>query len=115
MTDLNERELRRRFAEIRASDSASTPSFDATIGRQRSRPAGARSARRVYPMFAVAATVVFAFGLCLKGGSSQPSTASPPSVAEWQPASDVLLGTARPALFGPMPPLGSSVLDSFLR
>jgi hypothetical protein len=111
VTHFADRELRERFAAMRAADRASARGVLATIDRappkRRVRPAS-----RALILVAWTSVLVLAVGLWRRDGRP---LAPAVVVSEWQPATDVLLRSARSPMLGPMPPLGASVLDQYLR
>lgn len=105
MTGLDDRDLRERFAELRAADRVGARSVADTLAR----PAGrVRRASRAAVIVSTAAVLVAVVWI----GRDRHPDAIP--ISQWQPASDVLLRAARPPILGPMPPLGASVLDAYL-
>ena len=113
MTMMDEPELHRRFARLRAADEEGTPQFWQTFERaRRSRPS--HVTLRLRPlMFGAATVIVLAVGWStwVRWWSPSPVT---PSIATWRAPTDVLLRTSASALVGVMPVLDSSILDKIV-
>ncbi len=111
---IDESELRRHFAQLRAADRERTPGFAQTYARARAR----RSSRAALPMRrlvigAAAAGVVIAAAWLARPRSFSSSTATP-TIATWRAPTDILLRTPGSELLGAMPALGASVLDTMI-
>ncbi len=111
MTEIEDVELRRRFASLRAAEHARVPGFAETIARAKRRRSGARPSRVV--VLATATASMAALVLCF--GHERRAVVPIESISTWRPATDALLPVPSSVLFGPMPPLGASVVDSLLR
>jgi hypothetical protein len=112
VTEFGDRGLREQFAAMRAADRARALRISETLNRPRSRNRVHRASRAV-ALVAGAAALVLTIGLLRRDGG-RPIT-PPIAVSKWRPATDVLLQSARSPMLGPMPPLGASVLNQYLR
>jgi hypothetical protein len=110
VTRRTDEEIERRFAEVRLNDAAGAPAFRDTLGRRgeikRSRP------RASTWLVAIALLALVSFGAFRfwTGRGEMPQ-----DITQWRASSDVLLAMGGSPLNRPMPPLGTSVLDSVLR
>jgi hypothetical protein len=109
VTGFDDRDLREQFAGMRAADRVRARGISETLHRPRAKNR-VRRASRAMALVAGTAALVLTIGLLRRDG--QPA---PVPVSEWRPATDVLLRSARSPMLGPMPPLGASVLDQYLR
>ena len=105
----DDRDLREQFAEMRAGDRAQARGISETLNRSRPKNR-ARRASRAVALVAGTGALVLTIGLLRRDGRPAPIP-----VSAWRPATDVLLRSARSPMLGPMPPLGASVLDQYLR
>jgi len=112
MTEIEDRDLEARFAELRSHDASQTPPFGSTLRRA---PGGVLALPWKWGALAAAAVVLVVGGLTLGRPGAPPRTALPPStLAIWRAPSEVLLEYPGRALFGPPMPIGASVIDRFI-
>jgi hypothetical protein len=114
-----ERELRARFAALRAEDAARIPGFDQVLRRARRR----KSLRpgRLLPAAGLAAALVAVVGVTLLRRSPEPLAHAPhvpapapagvtspasPALADWRAPTDFLLDTPGRALLDTVPRIG---------
>ena len=110
---MDESELRRRFAQLRAADREHAPRFAQIYGRARARR-NWRATLRLRPLvIGVAAAVAIAAVWLTQARSFSPSAVTP-TIATWRAPTDVLLRTPGSELLGGMPALGASVLDKMI-
>ena len=111
MTMIDESELRRRFARLRAADLDDTPSFAdiAALGRRHGSHGTLRVRRLVIGAMGIAAVAVI--WLAHARSHSSPTA---PSIGTWRAPTDVLLSTPGSVPFRPVPALGASVVDAML-
>jgi hypothetical protein len=104
------RDLRTLFRDMRDADVARAPAFARTLAPLASTP------RRVRPSIGVlaAAMTVALVVLMVHTVSVDSPRATVPSIAEWRPASDVLLQYGRPAGYDQLQRLGTSSLDALV-
>ncbi|MDP9280380.1 MAG: hypothetical protein M3P00_13265 [Gemmatimonadota bacterium] len=110
---MDESELRRGFERLRDADRDRVPGFAQTYERARARRR-LRVPPRLRPIVigAAAAVAILSF-FQARGRSSTPSAATP-AITTWSAPTDVLLDTPGSELFGAMPKLGASVLDTMI-
>lgn len=113
MTLMDESDLRRRFAQLREADQERAPSFAQTYGRARARRSS-RATLRVRPLVIGAAAAVAIAAAWLSYSRSFSPSAVTPAIATWRAPTDVFLRTPGSELFGAMPALGASVLDTMI-
>lgn len=110
---MDEPELRRRFAQLRAAEQEGTPQFAQTFERAHtSRPSHVPLRLRRL-MIGAAAAIALAAGWSARARWWSPAPVTP-SIATWRAPTDVLLRTPGSELVGVMPALGTSVLDTIL-
>jgi hypothetical protein len=113
MTEIEDRDLEARFAELRSDDARQAPSFGTTLREAPRRRAVALPWK--WGALAAAAVVLVVGGLTLGRLGAPPRTALPPStLASWRAPSEVLLDYPARALFGPPMPIRASVIDRFI-
>jgi hypothetical protein len=110
VTNMDESELRQRFARLREADGERLPGFAQTYERARARrrfPA----TLRVRPLMIGAAAALVIAAVSLGRDRSLSSSAAPPAITTWRAPTDVFLRAQGTELLGKMPALGTSVLD----
>jgi len=110
---MDENELRRHFAQLREADQGRAPTFAQTYGRARSRRSRGAMLRVRTLVIGAAATVAIAAVWLARSRSFSPSELTP-TIATWRAPTDVFLPTLGGELFGAMPALGASVLDTMI-
>ncbi len=109
MTDTDDERLRTLYSAMRDADRARTPSVGAVLARPRHiiRPLPVRR------LTIAAAGIAAAAALWIV----EPSSREAPSVSDistWSPPTDALLPAPSSTALGGIPPLSTSILDSFL-
>ncbi|MDP9203283.1 MAG: hypothetical protein M3P26_15320 [Gemmatimonadota bacterium] len=110
---MDESELRLRFARLREADQEHTPSFAQIYGRARARRSW-RATPRVRPLVIGAAAAVAIGAVWIARVRSFSPSEIAPAIATWRAPTDVFLRTPGSELFGAMPALGASVLDTII-
>ncbi|MDQ6894015.1 MAG: hypothetical protein M3167_15190 [Acidobacteriota bacterium] len=107
-----DRELARRFEELRTADELGTPSFRGVLGRA-PRGASIRGRRFALVLGAAAAAAVLAVVLLRPAGEpAGPSAAIPAAaITEWKSPTDSLLETPGSELYGEPPPAAQPIPD----
>ena len=105
-----ERDLRTLFHEVRDADIARAPGFARTLASRAAAPARFRTSISVITV----ATAVALVALMVFVSGDRTRAATVPSIAEWRPASDVLLQIARPSDFAQLQRLGTSSLNTLV-
>jgi hypothetical protein len=126
----DDEQLRQRFAELRRVDRAAAPKFGTALQSAPTAPTartshaarasvsqgGARRLRRGTLAFVAALIAAVAFGVSQFSTSQPHAAAEPPlRIAAWRAGSDALLESTPHEIFGMIPPLRSSVLDTLIR
>lgn len=117
--DRDDESLRSAFAELRAADERSAPSFEDVLARRassgRSTFTGASAGRR----FAIAAGLVLVAGLTYRVIDARAARLTVPreviALSAWRPGTDVLLDTPGRSLLRHAPQLGASMIDVKLK
>jgi len=110
---MDEKEIRRHFAQMREAERAQLPSFAQTYGRARAQRRSAAGIRVRPLMLGAAAAIVITTLWLVKARSFSPITVTP-AIATWRAPSDVLLHTPGSEILSTMPALGASVLDKII-
>jgi hypothetical protein len=112
-----DRDLARRFEDLRAADDLRTPAFRGVL-RRAPRPdasIGVRGRRFALIFGAAAAAVVFALAAVLLRPAPGPAGPSSPvsagAIAEWTSPTDSLLDTPGSELYGEPPPAAEPIPD----
>lgn len=109
MTDRDDDRLRALYGAMREADHARTPSVDAVLARP----------RRIMRPLPVRRLTIAAAGIAAAAALwiVEPSSREAPSISaisSWLPPTDALLPAPSSTALGGIPPLSSSILDSFL-
>jgi hypothetical protein len=110
VTNMDESELRQRFARLREVDGERLPGFAQTYERARARrrlPA----TPRMRPLMIGAAAALAIAAVLLGRGQSLSSSVDAPAITSWRAPTDVFLSAPGAELLGAMPALSTSVLD----
>ncbi|HEY6051511.1 MAG TPA: hypothetical protein VIZ58_09705 [Thermoanaerobaculia bacterium] len=109
-----DRELARRFEELRRADDPRTPSFRGVLERAR-RPDGSIRRRRPALLLAGAAAAVLLLAALLlrpgRGPAGSSGAVSGGAIAEWKSPTDSLLETPGNELYGELPPAAPPIPD----
>jgi hypothetical protein len=112
MTERNDQDLWRRFADLRDRDHVNAPSFERAMNSRRAHGAKRAYNRRNIALLAGGAAVVIAAVMVARGNRPLVPIEE---VSQWRPSSDVLLTMGTSSLLTSMPLLNTSVLDTIIR
>jgi hypothetical protein len=113
VTEIDESELRQRFARLREVDREFLPGFAQTYERARTRRR-LRATMAMRPLMIGAAAVVVIAAVVLGRGRSLSSSETAPAITTWRAPTDVFLRAPGTELLSALPALGTSVLDQIV-